>query len=81
MPSTSPAADTAAWRELLPWMADHELRQLLDERGAWMLGERLRAAGLPVRLGTAPLDLVAEVLAEMHGDPVRLMDGEPLREQ
>jgi len=29
----------------------------------------------------APLDLVAEVLAEIHGDPVRLMDGEPLREQ
>jgi hypothetical protein len=43
-----------------------------------MLSERLRAAGLPVRVEGAPLDLVAEVLAEIHGDPVRLMDGEPL---
>jgi hypothetical protein len=59
-------------------MADDELRQLLDERGAWMLGERLRTAGLPVRIEGAPLDLVAEVLAEIPGDPMRLMDGEPL---
>ena len=62
-------------------MADDELRELLDERGPWMLGERLRGAGLRVRLEGAPLDLVAEVLAEIHGDPVRLMEGEPLREQ
>ena len=41
---------------------------------------RLRAAGLPARIEAAPLDLVAEVLAEIHGDPVRLMEGEPLRE-
>ena len=40
-------------------------------------GERLRAAGLPVRI-EAPLDLVAEVLAEIHGDPMGLMEGEPL---
>jgi hypothetical protein len=46
-----------------------------------MVGERLRAAGLPVRVEGAPLDLVAEVLAETYGDPVRLMEGEPLREQ
>jgi hypothetical protein len=59
-------------------MANDALRQLLDERGAWMLGELLRAAGLPVRVEGAPLDLVAEVLAEIHGDPMRLMDGEPL---
>jgi hypothetical protein len=62
-------------------MADDELRQLLDERGSWMLSERLRAVGLRARLEAAPLDLVAEVLAEIHGDPVRLMDGEPLREK
>jgi hypothetical protein len=62
-------------------LADDELRQLLDERGAWMLAERLRAAGLPVRVECASLDLVAEVLAEIHGDAMRLMDGEPLREQ
>jgi hypothetical protein len=43
-----------------------------------MLAERLRAAGLSVRLDAAPLDLVAEVLAEIQGDPVRLMDGESL---
>jgi hypothetical protein len=69
MPSTSPAADVDAWRELL------------DERGAWMLAERLRAAGFPVRLAAAPLDLVAEVLAELHGRPMGLLGGEPLREQ
>jgi len=34
--------------------------------------------GLPAALDAAPLDLVAEVLAETHGDPMRLMDGEPL---
>jgi hypothetical protein len=62
-------------------MADDELRQLLDERGSWMLRERLRTAGLPVRIEAAPLDLVAEVLAEIHGDAARLMDGAPLREQ
>ena len=43
-----------------------------------MLTDRLRAAGLPIRLGTAPLDLVAEVLAEIHGDPVRLLEGESI---
>jgi hypothetical protein len=31
-----------------------------------------------VGLEAAPLDLVAEVLAEIHGDPMRLMEGEPL---
>jgi hypothetical protein len=30
-------------------MADGELRGLLDERGAWVLSERLRVAGLPAR--------------------------------
>ena len=30
MPSTSPAADTAAWRELLPWATPEERRELLD---------------------------------------------------
>ena len=54
------------------------LREQLFRRGAWMLAERLRAAGLSVRLDAAPLDLVAEVLAEIQGDPVRLMDGESL---
>jgi hypothetical protein len=39
-------------------MADDELRELLDERGARMLGERLRAAGFPIRLEGARLDLV-----------------------
>jgi hypothetical protein len=30
-------------------------------------------------LRAAPLDLVTEMLAEIHGDPMRLLDGEPLR--
>jgi hypothetical protein len=42
------------------------------------LAERLRAVGLPVRIEAAPLDLPAEVLAEIHGDPMRLLDGEPI---
>ena len=33
---------------------------------------------VPVRVEGAPLDLVAEVLAAHHGDPMRLMEGEPL---
>jgi hypothetical protein len=40
-----------------------------------------RVVGLPVHLEAAPLDLVAEVLATIDGDPMRLIDGEPLREQ
>jgi len=59
-------------------MADGELRQLLDEWGAWLLSERLGGARLPFRIEGAPLDLVAEVLAVHHGDPMRLLDGEPL---
>ena len=70
MPSTSPAADSDAWRDLLPWMAGDALRQLLDERGAWMLGQRLRAAALPVPFEAASIDGVAEVLAEIHGEPL-----------
>jgi hypothetical protein len=35
-------------------------------------------AAVAVRVECAPLDLVAEVLAEIHGDPIRLMEGEPL---
>ena len=42
---------------------------------------RTRVVGLPVHLEAAPLDLVAEVLATIDGDPMRLIDGEPLREQ
>jgi len=53
MSCTSPEADTTAWRDLLSWMADDELRQLLDERGAWML-------------------------AEIHSDPMRILEGKPL---
>jgi len=43
-----------------------------------MLSDRLRAARLPVRIEGAPLDLVADVLAEIHGDPLWLLDREPL---
>jgi hypothetical protein len=34
--------------------------------------------GLLARIEAAPLDLLAEVLAEIHGDAIRLLDGEPL---
>jgi hypothetical protein len=53
-------------------------REQLFGRGAWMLSERLRPAGLSVRLEAEPLDVVAEVLAAYHGDPMRLLGGEPL---
>ena len=64
-------------------MANDDMRQLLDGRGAWKLSERLRAAGLPVDLEAAPLDQVAEVLAQIHGSPDRsvafLLDRSPTR--
>jgi hypothetical protein len=46
---------------------------------AWKVGERLRATGLPVCLDGAPLDLAAEVLAEIQGDSMRLLECEPVR--
>ena len=44
MPSTSPAADTAAWRELLPWATPEERRELLDSEplAALYFGELAR---------------------------------------
>jgi hypothetical protein len=47
-------------------------------RRASILTERLRAAGRPMCRESAPLDFVAGVLAEIHGDPTGLMEGEPL---
>lgn len=41
-------------------------------------GRAARAACLPVGLDAGALNLVAEVLAEIHGDPMRLLDREPL---
>jgi len=64
-----------------PLRSRHRDARSHERPGAWMLGERLGAAVLPVHIEGAPLDLVPEVLARIHGDPMRLMDGKPLREQ
>jgi len=49
--------------------------------GAWTLAEDLRASTFPVGIEGTPLDLLAEVLADLQSDPVRLMEGEPLCER
>ena len=42
------------------------MRELLNERAAWMPTEWLCATAFQVGVDAAPLDLVAEVLAEIH---------------
>jgi len=85
MPSTSLEADTAAWRELLPWATPEERRELLDSEhlAALYFGELARRGLGGLRQVEAfehpeALEALAEVLAAHHGDPMRLMDGEPL---
>ena len=46
-----------------------------------MAGERSSSGSSIGRIAGARLDLVAEGLAEIHGDPMRLLDGELLRGQ
>jgi len=85
MPSTSPAADTAAWRDLLPWATPEERSELLDsERLAAIYFRELSRRGLGGLRHLEgfehpeALEALAEVLAALHGGPTRLMDGEPL---
>jgi hypothetical protein len=85
MPSTSPAADTAAWRELLPWATPEERRDLLDSEhlAALYFGELVRGGlgglrHLEAFEHPAALEALAVVLAAHHGHPMRLLDGEPL---
>jgi len=57
---------TRAWRELLPFMDAHELRELLGERGAFELHQR--------GAGTGDREAVAEVLTAIYGaDPMALV--------
>jgi hypothetical protein len=88
MPSTSPAADIDAWRDLLPWATPEERRELLDSEplAALYFGELARRGLGGLRQieafeHPAALEALAVVLAAHHGDPVRLMEGEPLGEQ
>ena len=85
MPSTSPEADTAAWRDLLPWATPEERRELLDsEPLAAIYFRELSRRGLGglrhLEAFEHPeaLEALAGVLAAYHGSPVRLMDGEPV---
>ena len=87
-PSTNPEADTAAWRDLLLWATPEERRTLLDSEhlAALYFGELARRSLGGLRQVEAfehpeALEALAVVLAAHHGDPVRLMDGEPLRGQ
>ena len=81
----SSAADTAAWRDLLPWATPEERRELLDSEplAALYFGELARRGLGGLRQieafeHPAALEALAVVLAMYHGDPMRLMDGEPL---
>ena len=81
----SSAADTAAWRDLLPWATPEERRELLDSEhlAALYFGELARRGlgGLHhVEAFERPeaLEAFAVVLAAHHGHPTRLMDAEPL---
>jgi len=85
MPSTSPAADTDAWRDLLPWATPEERRELLDSEdlAALYFGELARRGlgglrQLEAFEHPAAFEALAVVLAAHHGDPMRLLDGEPL---
>jgi len=84
-PSTSPAAGTAAWRELSPCGTPDERRELLDPepRAAIYFGELARHGLGGLRQveafeDPAALESLAVVLAEIYGDPMRLVDGKPL---
>ena len=83
--SASSAADTDDWRDLLPWATPDERRTLLDSEhlAARYFGELARRGlgglGLVEAFEyPAALEVLAVVLASHHGDPMRLMDGEPL---
>jgi len=85
MSSTSPAADTGAWRELLPWATPEERRELLDSEplAALYFGKLARRGLGALRHLKAfehpeALEALAVVLAAHHGHPTRLMDAEPL---
>ena len=85
MPSTSPEADTAARRELLPWATPEARRALLDSEplAALYFGELARRGLGGLRQvdafeHPAALGALALALAAHHGNPMRLLDGEPL---
>ena len=68
----------AAWLGLLPWAPPEERRMLLDsEHAAMLYADALRAAGLPLpgAFDNQALDVLAGVLAAVHGEPVELMEG------
>jgi len=84
MPSTSPEVDIDAWRDLLPWAPPEERRELLDsEPLAAIYFRELARRGLgglrQVEAFEQPgaLEALAVVLAAHHGDPMRLIEGEP----
>lgn len=88
------AESAATWRELLDYTTAEERRTLLDtEAAVARYLEALRDAGLPAELGrsiftlstrarttlkTRVLDVLALVLAELHGSPWRLLEGRNL---
>jgi hypothetical protein len=86
MSSMSAAANTDAWRDLLPWARPQERRTLLDSEplAALYFGELARRDFGGLRHLEAfeypeALEALAVVLAAHHGHPMRLTEGEPLQ--
>ena len=61
----------AAWLDLLPWFNADELRSLLDEGAAARVAARVPGLRCPSEERAA--DAVAEVLAEIYGEPGELV--------
>ena len=77
MSSMSSAADTAAWRELLPWATPEERRELLDSEhlAALYFGELAQRSLGGLRQVAAfehpaALEALAVVLAAQYGHPM-----------
>lgn len=63
---------TAAWLDLLPYAEAEDVREWLGEVGAWELHQRgVRDFG-----DRGSWAAVAAVLAELLGDPARVIEGE-----
>ena len=62
---------SAAWLDLLPYFEPAELRSLLDEGAAARVAARVPGLRCPSEERAA--EVVAEVLAEVYGEPEELI--------
>lgn len=63
---------SAAWLDLLLWFTPDELRSLLDEGAAAQLAARVPGLRCPSEERAA--EVVADVLAEMYGEPEEMIE-------